>query len=103
MIPKLTPINDGDKETDKLIKRKANVKNETSKEREERIKKTEVSIADFFSQCVDYDMLKLFFGLLLIFFCTVGLATLFYLFFIYLFKAKMWNFYFPSHEAHEEL
>jgi len=78
-------------------------KEETTDERVARIKKTEVTLSDFFNQCLDFEMLKLFFGFLFVFFCTVGLATIFYLFFIFLFKKKMWNFYFGSHDAHEEL
>jgi len=102
MMPKLVPA---EKDSDKMRKEKEkeNQKNETPQERVKRIQTTEVSVYDFFNQCLDYEMLKLFFAFFFAFFVLVGVATMFYLIFIFLFKEKMWRFYFGSHESHEEL
>jgi len=59
------------------------------------IKKTKVSFFDFWYECIDWDMIKLFYALLMLFFCTVGFAVFFYLFYVFNFNEKLWYFYFP--------
>jgi len=101
MMPKLVPA---EKESEKINKKeKESKKDETVEERITRIRSTEVTFSDFINQCIDFEMLKLFFAFFFAFFVLVGVATTFYLFFIFLFKEKMWRFYFGSHDVHEEL
>ena len=85
----------------KSNKNENNGKKETSEERVERITHTNVSFMEFWFHCVDWDMLKLFFGLLIIFFLVVGFATLLYLFFIFNFREKLWYYYFPVSKREE--
>ena len=109
IIPKLIETEKSNHVSEKkssVFKRKSNKddtngKKETSEERVERITHTNVSFTEFWFQCVDWDMLKLFFGLLIIFFCVVGFATLLYLFFIFNFREKLWYYYFPVSKREE--
>ena len=73
------------------------IKEEMKKARanEKIIKKTKVTFFDFWYECIDWDMIKLFYALLMLFFCTVGLAVFLYLFYVFNFNEKLWYFYFP--------
>eukprot|EP00092_Neocalanus_flemingeri_P062884 GFUD01075961.1.p1 GENE.GFUD01075961.1~~GFUD01075961.1.p1 ORF type:complete len:127 (+),score=32.39 GFUD01075961.1:76-456(+) len=74
---------------------------ETNKERVERISHTNVSFMEFWMQCIDWNMLRLFFGLLMLFFFAVGFATLLYLMFVFSFKENLWYYYFPVSNKEE--
>merc|ERR1712029_474414 len=63
--------------------------------KEKKINKTQVTFFDFWYECIDWDMIKLFYALLMLFFCTVGLAVFLYLFYVFNFNEKLWYFYFP--------
>jgi len=78
-------------------------KKETTEERLARISNVKISFSDFFVKCIDHEMLKLFFGLLLAFLILVGLCTCMYLVFIFFFKPSMWNLYFPSEEFNKKM
>ena len=67
--------------------------------REKKIQKTKVSFFDFWYECVDWEMLKLFYALLMLFFCTVGIAVALYLLYVFNFNEKLWYFYFPVREG----
>ena len=127
IIPKLTPADnkEADKDTadtDPAIDKKK----ETVEERIARINAVNLTLGDFFFkvgidyyylisnyyifcikiylkysifQCLDHQMLKLFFLCMLAFFFTVGVITSIYLTVIYFFKQSLWYFYFPT-EAH---
>merc|ERR1719206_1211054 len=84
VIPKLTQSekNDttgekkqsgGQKRNNKAV---LNGKIETSEERVERINHTSVSFTQFWFQCLDWEMLRLSFGLLMLFFTLVELSVL---------------------------
>merc|ERR1711915_234880 len=95
IIPRLTQTDNSDPDgTNQKIKKRttkndSNGKQETCEERIERISQTNVSFLEFWLQCLDWKMLRLFF-----FF--VGVASLIYLFFVFNFNEKLWNNYFPS-------
>ena len=40
-------------------------------------------------------MIKLFYALLMLFFCVVGIACFLYLFYVFNYNEKLWYFYFP--------
>ena len=113
IIPKLMQTEKNDHVGEKkqsVFKRKNNEKNEenesngkkeTSEERVDRISHTHVSFMDFWFQCLDWEMLRLFFGLLMLFFCAVGIASLLYLFFVFSFNEKLWYYYFPVSKREE--
>ena len=100
IIPKLTQTENKDQVGEKkqsVFKRRNNTnetngKKETSDERVGRISQTNVSFMDFWFQCLDWEMLRLFFGLLMLFFCSVGIASLLYLFFVFSFNEKLWYY-----------
>jgi len=83
IIPKLTKSaksdQNGEKKESGLKKRdtisEPNGRKETSEERVDRISHTNVSFMEFWFQCLDWEMLRLFFGLLLLFFVFVGIAS----------------------------
>ena len=109
-IPKLTQTDKSDNgvvnKTSGLKRRtnnnEPNGKKETSEERVDRISHTSVSFMEFWFQCLDWEMLRLFFGLLMLFFCMVGVASIFYLFAVFSFNEKLWYYYFPV-STREEL
>ena len=68
---------------------------ETSEERVKRIKETRVTFQQFL-QCIDFQMLRFFAGMLLFIIAGVIVVTFFYLIIIYTFKFAMWDFYFPK-------
>eukprot|EP00092_Neocalanus_flemingeri_P062885 GFUD01075962.1.p1 GENE.GFUD01075962.1~~GFUD01075962.1.p1 ORF type:complete len:127 (+),score=36.26 GFUD01075962.1:76-456(+) len=74
---------------------------ETNKERVERISHTNVSFMEFWMQCIDWNMLRLFFGLLMLFFFAVGFTSLLYLMFVFSFKENLWYYYFPVSSKEE--
>ena len=51
---------------------------------------------DFWYECVDWDMIKLFYALMMLFFTMVGVFTFIYLLYCFNFNEKMWYFYFPG-------
>ena len=89
------------KNNEKNEENESNGKKETSEERVDRISHTHVSFMDFWFQCLDWEMLRLFFGLLMLFFCAVGIASLLYLFFVFSFNEKLWYYYFPVSKREE--
>jgi len=102
LIPKLREKNSSN------LKRKTNDvgtvtngKKETSEERVQRISHTHVSFMEFWFQCLDWEMLKLFFALLMLFLCAVGFATLLYLFLVFFLKENLWYYYFPLGKREE--
>ena len=109
IIPKLTQMENNGQVGEKkqsVFKRRNNTnetngKKETSEERVGRISQTNVSFMDFWFQCLDWEMLKLFFGLLILFFFAVGIASLLYLFFVFNFNEKLWYYYFPVSKREE--
>ena len=68
---------------------------ESTEERMRRIESTKVSLFAFFSQCVDYRMLKIFCSLLLFLLTSVVVATLVYLGAVYVWHGDTWTYYFP--------
>ena len=70
------------------------IKIETAAERVERISQTRVPLSEFWFHCLDWEMLRLFATLLILFFITVAIASLLYLFLIYCFNAKLWQYYY---------
>ena len=74
---------------------------ETEKQKVERINQTKVSFMEFYNECLDWDMLRIFFTMLFLFFCAVGVASIIYLCFIYMCNQKLWNIYFPSTKRDE--
>ena len=73
--------------------------------REKKIARTKVSFFDFWYECIDWEMIKLFYALLMLFFCTVGIAVALYLLYVFNFNEKLWYWYFPVREGfkHESL
>ena len=69
---------------------------ETEEQRVKRISQVPVSFADFVFKCIDYDMLKLFIGSMVGFFCLVIIVTLIYLLFCFFFFERQWELYFGS-------
>ena len=53
---------------------------------------------DFWYECVDWDMIKLFYALMMLFFTMVGVFTFIYLLYCFNFNEKMWYFYFPGRQ-----
>ena len=51
---------------------------------------------DFWYECVDWDMIKLFYALMMLFFTMVGVFVLLYLLYCFNFNEKMWYWYFPG-------
>lgn len=74
-------------------------KQETEEERVARIGQVSVSFTDFVFKCIDYDMLKLFLGSMIGFFCLVLIVTIIYLIFCFFFFERQWELYFPSHKV----
>ena len=50
---------------------------------------------DFWYECVDWDMIKLFYALMMLFFCTVGFTCMIYLLYVFNYNEKLWYYYFP--------
>ena len=71
-------------------------KAETTEHRMKRIQETKVSFADFFTQCLDYDVLKTAFGIVFFMFSCTCVLTVIYLIVIYNMDAKNWTLYFPK-------
>ena len=71
-------------------------KKETEEERVARIGQVSVSFTDFVFKCIDYDMLKMFVGSMIGFFCLVLIVTIIYLIFCFFFYERQWELYFPS-------
>ena len=67
--------------------------------REKKIQKTKVSFFDFWYECIDWEMIKLFYALLMLFFCTVGIACALYLLYVFNYNEKLWYYYFPVREG----
>jgi len=109
IIPKLTQSEKNDSAGEKKqsgaqkrnSKSEINGKIETSEERVERINNTRVSFMEFWFQCLDWEMLRLAFGLLLLFFTLVGIICFIYLCFVFSFNEKLWYFYFPVSKREE--
>jgi len=99
IIPRLVPTEckEGDKTVDKDCAT-GEKKKETTEERIARINKVNLTIGDFVFKCLDHEMLKLFFLLMVLFFLAVGVITVIYLTVIYFFKQSLWQFYFPTEE-----
>ena len=51
---------------------------------------------DFWYECVDWDMIKLFYALMMLFFTMVGVSTFLYLFYCFNYNERMWYYYFPG-------
>lgn len=102
IIPKLTADKaEGRREKKECVKcqgAEAESRKETPEERIERINKVQITFSDFFVKCLDHDMIKLFLLSLFAFLLLVGFVTCIYLFFIFMFKERMWHFYFPTEE-----
>lgn len=105
IIPKLT----ADKTETKKPKEKEPEDNDTKKpketaeERTERISKVEITFSDFFTKCLDHEMLRLFVVTMFCFLLCVGALTVFYLVFVYFFKYTLWLAYFPTEEMIQEI
>ena len=54
---------------------------------------------DFWYECVDWDMIKLFYALMMLFFTMVGVFTFLYLLYCFNFNEKMWYWYFPGKQT----
>ena len=67
----------------------------TALAREKKINKTKVSFFDFWYECIDWDMIKLFYALMMLFFCTVGFTCMIYLLYVFNYNEKLWYYYFP--------
>ena len=68
--------------------------------KEKKINKTKVSFFDFWYECIDWDMIKLFYAMMMLFFCTVGFTTMIYLLYVFNYNENMWYYYFPgTHET----
>lgn len=112
IIPRITPIETNKKFTLKEDARKerknrngcekCDDKKETTEERIERISKVKVSIVDFFIQCLDHDMLKLFCQVLVGFLGMCAFVSIIYVTLVYMFKPNLWNIYFPKQEHSED-
>ena len=70
------------------------IKRESTEERVERISQTRVPLCQFWFHCLDWEMLRLFATLFILFFITVAIASILYLFLIYCFNAKLWQYYY---------
>jgi len=107
IIPKITQTeSNGTERKSSAVKRKVNKddsngKKETTEERIVRINKTSVTFMEFWYECLDWEMLRLFFGLLLLFFCMVGVASLLYLMFVFNYRESLWYYYFPVSKREE--
>eukprot|EP00092_Neocalanus_flemingeri_P062883 GFUD01075960.1.p1 GENE.GFUD01075960.1~~GFUD01075960.1.p1 ORF type:complete len:119 (+),score=30.67 GFUD01075960.1:76-432(+) len=101
IIPKLIQTGKNEQVPGKRKIEKENGNKETNEERVERISHTNVSFMEFWMQCIDWNMLRLFFGLLMLFFFAVGFATLLYLMFVFSFKENLWYYYFPVSNKEE--
>ena len=53
-------------------------------------------------ECIDWDMIKLFYALLMLFFCAVGMTCFLYLFYVFNFNENLWYFYFPVGKRYRE-
>jgi len=107
MIPKVTNTeNNGTRKKSSEVERKCNKDDsngtkETKEERVIRIDKTRVTVMEFWNECLDWEMLRMFLGLFLLFLCMVGLASLLYLMFLFNFREKVWHQYFPISKREE--
>eukprot|EP00092_Neocalanus_flemingeri_P042068 GFUD01045839.1.p2 GENE.GFUD01045839.1~~GFUD01045839.1.p2 ORF type:complete len:121 (-),score=30.77 GFUD01045839.1:586-948(-) len=103
IIPKLilTEKSEHAPEKTSIEKDAANENKETNEERVKRISHTNVSFMEFWMQCIDWNMLRLFFGLLMLFFFAVGFTSLLYLMFVFSFKENLWYYYFPVSNKEE--
>ena len=107
IIPRITKSDtNGTERKSSAIKRKgfkedSNEKKESVEERIVRIDQTKVTFMEFWYECLDWEMLRLFFGLLLLFFTMVGIASLLYLMFVFNYREKLWYFYFPVGKREE--
>merc|ERR1712061_87715 len=70
--------------------------------KEKKINKTKVSFFDFWYECIDWDMIKLFYAMMMLFFCTVGFTTMIYLLYVFNYNEKMWYYYFPVSRKYRE-
>lgn len=69
---------------------------------EKKINHTKVGFMDFWYECVDWDMIKLFYALMMLFFTMVGVFTFIYLLYCFNFNEKMWYWYFPVSRRYRE-
>ena len=71
--------------------------------KEKKINHTKVGFMDFWYECVDWDMIKLFYAMVMLFFTMVGVFTFIYLFYCFNFNEKMWYYYFPGKRIFPQL
>ena len=84
-----------------MEKEKEENEEEAEKQKIEQIKQTKVTFLQFYNECLDWDMLRLFFSVLFFFFSGVFVLSLLYLCFIYMFNERLWNVYFPTTKKDE--
>jgi len=70
--------------------------------KEKKIQETEVTFYQFWCECIDWEMIKLFYALLMLFFCMVGLSCFLYLLFVFNFNENLWYFYFPAGKKYRD-
>lgn len=73
-----------------------------SDEREKKIHNTDVTFYQFWCECIDWEMIKLFYALLMLFFSVVGFSCFIYLLFVFNFNENLWYFYFPVGKQYRE-
>ena len=73
-----------------------------AEDKERKIQDTDVTFYQFWCECIDWDMIKLFYALLMLFFCVVGIACFFYLFYVFNYNENLWYFYFPVGKKYRE-
>jgi len=73
-----------------------------AEDREKKIHDTDVTFYQFWCECIDWDMIKLFYALLMLFFCAVGMTCFLYLFYVFNFNENLWYFYFPVGKRYRE-
>ena len=67
--------------------------------KEKKINHTKVGFKEFWYECVDWDMIKLFYAMMMLFFTMVGVFTFIYLLYCFNYNEKMWYYYFPGKQA----
>jgi len=89
--------------------RENGVTRDSDKEREKRalnqekkINHTKVGFKEFWYECVDWDMIKLFYAMMMLFFTMVGVFTFIYLLYCFNYNEKMWYYYFPVSRRYRE-
>jgi len=70
--------------------------------KEKNIQETSVTFYQFWCECIDWDMIKLFYALLMLFFCMVGFTCFLYLLFVFNYNENLWYFYFPAGKKYRD-